>query len=114
MHYNSTNVLISQTTWFLNSNEAFKILKSISVVIIWMMSVFVLCDFRDKVTNQFASLDDSYYDMFWYYLPIDQQKQIISSISNAKLLICLEGCGRIHSTRESFKKVEKKISGMCE
>lgn len=69
---------------------------------------FLLCDYGDKVTNRFALLGDSYYNLLWYCLPVNQQKYIILSILNAKTPIYLEGSA-IHSTREAFKKVRINI-----
>lgn len=65
--------------------------KPISGILIWMIVFFPLCDFGDKATNQFISLSDSYYEMLWYKLPVDQQKYFILMISDAQEPVYLVG-----------------------
>lgn len=58
---------------------------------IWVNMFFLLCDCSDYVAGQFASLSDSYYEVLWYCLPMDQQKYFIFSITNAESHIYFEG-----------------------
>lgn len=88
----------------MNSNTAVEILAPFFGVLIWLILLFLLCDYGDKATNEFASLSYSYFEILWYYLPVDQQKYFILMISNAETPVNLEGFV-VQCTRETFKKV---------
>lgn len=70
--------------------------------------IFVLCNFGGEVTDQCASLGDSYYEMLWYLLPVDQQKYFILLNSNAQRPVYLDGFV-VQCTREMFKQVRNVI-----
>lgn len=88
----------------MKSNNAVSATRPISPMINWLGIFYLVCDFGDKVTYEFTSMCDSYFDTLWLHLPVDLQKYFILAILNAETPVYLEGFG-VHSTRETFKKV---------
>lgn len=93
----------------MKSNAYLEMFKPLQSVVIWMLIFYLLCHSGDKVTDHFNTLNDSYYEVLWYRLPVKQQKYFILLILNAQKPIYLEGFS-IQNTRETFKKVISIIS----
>lgn len=89
----------------LDSNfDVAPLLKSIYMLIIIMLLLFVLCDFADNVSDRFDRTNIYEY-CEWYKFPNELQRLLPIIINNTHKGVIIEGFGNIDCTREKFKKV---------
>ncbi|XP_055296830.1 odorant receptor 22c-like [Sitodiplosis mosellana] len=75
-----------------------------SPIIFWL---YLFCHFGDQLTESFGNVDNAFYQLSWYELPLDMQKCIPMAISLAQKEIYLQGFGSINCTKDTFKKIMK-------
>lgn len=70
-----------------------------------MVSLYLYCHFGDQVTQRFEDIGDAVYQIDWYALPLDMQKNLPMVIALTQKRVFVRGFADTRSTREVFKKV---------
>lgn len=73
-----------------------------------MFPFFLFCHFGGKVTQQFEDIGDAVYQLEWYRLPLNMQKNFQVVIALAQKRIYMRGYGDTRTTHSVFKKVSKR------
>lgn len=71
------------------------------------VSVFVVCEFGQKVCDAFFEIDDEICQLDWYLFSIEIQKILLTLMINTQKPVSLGVFGNITCDREDFKKVRK-------
>ena len=66
---------------------------------------FLFCHFGGKITQHFEDIGNAVYQMEWYRLPLDMQKDLQIVIALAQKPIYMRGYGDTRTTHSVFKKV---------
>ena len=69
---------------------------------------YLFCHFGGNITQQFEEIGDAAYQLEWYRLPLDLQKDIGIVITLAQKPIYMRGYGNTRSTYSVFKKVRNQ------
>ena len=75
------------------------------VVLGSLFPFFLFCHFGGNITQQFEDVGEAVYQLEWYRLPLDMQKDIRIVIAAAQKPIYMRGYGDTRSTYSVFKKV---------
>ena len=81
------------------------ILQIAMAVFVSMFPFLLFCHFGGKFTQQFEDIGDTAYQLEWYRLPLDLQKDIRIVIAAAQKPIYMRGYGDTRSTYSVVKKV---------
>lgn len=73
--------------------------------ILIFLKLYIFCHFGDQVTQRFEMIGDNVYQLAWYMLPLDVQKQLPMVIALAQKRVYVRGFADTRSTREVFLKV---------
>lgn len=77
-----------------------------STLIFWsFFSIFMICDFGEKVSNRFDDIADVLCQLQWYELPNEVQRVLPIIMMSAQQPVIIGGFGNILLRREVFKKV---------
>lgn len=79
-------------------------------IILALAIVFVVCEFGQRLTDQFEMFDEKLSLCKWYLFPFELQQMFLIVMSNTQQLTCLHGYGNIPCTRDSFKEVLSHIA----
>ena len=79
-------------------------------VLMAMFPFFLFCHFGGNITQQFEDIGDAVYQLEWYRLPLDMQKDIRMMIALAQKRIYMRGYSDTRTTHSVFKKVSILIS----
>lgn len=71
--------------------------------------IFCVCEFGERLTQQFDMFDVTLCECTWYLMPIELQRMLVIVMSNARQPIHMSSYGGIQSTRNSFKQVRLNI-----
>lgn len=71
-------------------------------MIIWLYMCFILCNFGQDVTSHYSDLTNEIYNLSWQLYALEMRH---SMILNSQQSIYIEGFGKRHCTRDTFKKV---------
>lgn len=85
------------------------IVRPVTLIFWSFMSIFILCNYGQSVTNHFDLIYDGVCDCNWYLFPITDQRMIRLIMMKSQKPIIFKGFGNILLTREIFKKVSKVI-----
>lgn len=85
-----------------NMMNACHILGPTTVTVFWL---YVFCHFGNHLTQRFSDLGDSVYQLDWYMLPSDLQKDLSIFLPLAQKDIFLEGYAGVRCTCQVFMKV---------
>lgn len=78
----------------------------ISIMIFcYMALLLIICHFGGNITKQFEEVGDVGFQLSWYNLPLDIQKDLLLIIYLAQKQIYLRGFGDTRTTHTVFKKV---------
>lgn len=80
-------------------------LQTLVLILLIMVSLYLYCHFGDQVTQRFEDVGDAVYQIDWYALPLDMQKNLPMVIALTQKRIFVRGFADTRSTREVFKKV---------
>lgn len=72
-----------------------------------LLPFFLFCHFGGNITQQFEEIGDAAYQLEWYRLPLDMQKDIRIVIAAAQKSIYMRGYGDTRSTYSVLTKVRK-------
>ena len=76
------------------------------ILVLWaLILLFILCDFGQKLTNQFELLEDEMYNCKWYLFPMKMRLTFAFAMMNVQELATFQGLGNIELSRETSKKV---------
>lgn len=76
------------------------------LLVLWaLFYLFVLCDFGQKVANQFELFENEICKCKWYLFPLEMQRVFAFAMLNAQHLVVVEGFGNIKLTHDTSKKV---------
>lgn len=67
--------------------------------------LYLFFHYGESVTSRFDALGDKMYQLNWYTLPLDMQKDLGVVIAISRRRVFVRGYADIRSTRESFRKV---------
>lgn len=82
-------------------------------IIFWsFVSIFLTCDFGERVSNRFDVIDDVLCQFEWYDLPLEVQKMLPIIMMSTQQTVVFKGFGNILLLREVFRKVSAKNSQM--
>lgn len=65
----------------------------------------MFCHFCGNVTDRFENVSDAIYNLQWYDLPLEMQKDLQIMMAVAQKRIYIRGYGDTRSTHSVFKKV---------
>lgn len=108
-HLNSswTNLFWYFLFSFFKDNFGFDTLSAIILVLWALILLFLLCDFGQKLINQFELFENEIYKCKWYLFPINMQQIFAFAMVNVQQLAPVQGFGNIELTRETSEKVAK-------
>lgn len=89
----------------LASGDVIGIIQVVILIFGALCPFFLLCHFGGNVTNRFEKVGDDVYQLEWYNLPIEMQKQLPIIMASAQKPIYIRGYGDTRSTYFVFKKV---------
>lgn len=75
-----------------------------SFAIIWSV-----CEFGERVTQQFDALAQELFQFKWYLYPIEIQRMLLIFMAGVQQSALIRSYGGIPCTRESFGKVQKML-----
>lgn len=82
-------------------------------IIFWsFVSIFLTCDFGERVSNRFDVIDDVLCQFEWYDLPLEVQKMLPIIMMSTQQTVVFKGFGNIWLLREVFRQVSAKNSQM--
>lgn len=82
-------------------------------IIFWsFVSIFLTCDFGERVSNRFDVIDDVLCQFEWYDLPLEVQKMLPIIMMSTQQTVVFKGFGNILLLREVFRQVSAKTSQM--
>lgn len=81
------------------------IVQIIIVLIGPMCPFYLFCYFGGNITHQFEDIGNAIYQLDWYKLPLDMQKDLQIVIALAQKRIYMRGYGDTRTTHSVFKKV---------
>lgn len=87
-------------------------MRMISMVLSPMIWLYLFCHIGSFLTECFSDLADEFYNIAWYKLPPQIQKNWIIMITFGQKDICLQGFGSGACTRELFMKVTETKNRM--
>ncbi|XP_055304930.1 uncharacterized protein LOC129569791 [Sitodiplosis mosellana] len=76
-------------------------------VLISLFPFFLFCHFGGEITQQFDDIGNAVYQLEWYRLPLDMQKDLQIVIALAQERIYMRGYGDTRTTHSVFKKILK-------
>lgn len=78
---------------------------SVCATAIIISSTFAYCYFSENVTNDLASIGESFYSSKWYQLPINQEKLFIMPIQRSQIEFRITGLGLVDCSLVIFTSV---------
>lgn len=69
------------------------------------ISLFVYCEFGERVTHQFNQFNEQFCDCRWYSLPMEMQRIYSIVLVGVQQSVIIEGYSNTVCTRDAFKKV---------
>lgn len=70
-----------------------------------LSGLYLFCHFGHEITQYFENIADTIYQLAWYVLPLDMQKDILLIVAFAQRRIFIRGHAGSHCNRETFMKV---------
>lgn len=107
-HYATFSYILMITFLFLQSirsGDISGILQISSLLSLCFLHLCLFSIFADYITSRFQSLGDIIYQINWYVLPVDMQKNLQSVIAMSQKRVFVRGYADVRSTREAFRKV---------
>lgn len=89
----------------LGSSDSLLISKEICTSAVWMPLLFLLCNYGERVTTSYVTLNEQIYEKSWYLCPCEIQRYFIPVLLAAQQPVYLEGFARINCSLETFKRV---------
>lgn len=74
------------------------------ITILWL---YLFCHYGNHLTEHFSRFGEAIYQLDWYMLPLDRQKNLPRALALADKPIYLEGFGGVECIRQLFTKVLK-------
>lgn len=94
-------------TFLQSSGNMANIVRPVTLIFWSFMSIFILCNYSQNVTNHFDLINDGICRCDWYKFPHKVQQMIRLIMMKSQKPIIFIGFGNILLTRETFKKVSK-------
>lgn len=88
-----------------NNGNWMGIIQQISYMFWSFGLIFILCNFGQKLTNQFDELNDALYMCDWYSFPLENQRMLPTILIATQQSVALKGFGNILCSRETSKSV---------
>lgn len=82
--------------------RALQVLVPIFSAVCWLL---LFCLFGNYVTTRFEDESNAVYQLDWYLMPLDMQKNLPMFITSAQKSVYLRGFAGAQCTREVFKQV---------
>lgn len=89
-----------------NSLDVIKICISLFGCCFWLA---LFCEFGEMITEQFIVFNDELSQCKWYLFSMNIQRMFATFMAYTQKPMSIRGSGNIMCTRESFKKVTKKL-----
>lgn len=89
----------------MGSSNPIEIFMPICVMMWSFVSMFLICEMGQMVSNHFNRFSDKIYMCDWYFLPLELQQMFVIIIMNAQPVL-IRGYGNVECTRDSFKRVK--------
>lgn len=94
-----------------DNNWSLDIILTAIILVLWVFTLlFIFCDFGQKLINQFESFEYKIYRCKWYLFPMKMQQSFVFGMMNVQQLAVVEGFGNIELSRETSKKVIKRLN----
>lgn len=81
------------------------IVRIVVLVLVSMIPFFLFCHFGGNITSRFEDIGDAIYQLEWYELPLDMQRDLKLIIVLSQKRIFMRGYGDIRTTHSVFNKV---------
>lgn len=78
------------------------------IVLTSLLPFFLFCHFGGEITEQFEGIGNEVYQLDWYRLPLDMQKDLGIIIALAQKRIYMRGYGDTRTTYSVLNKVRKQ------
>lgn len=75
------------------------------LVITLKMFLYLICYFGDNVTERIEDVGTAAYQLAWYVLPVDKQRDLSMLIGASQNGVYIEGIACARCTREIFMRV---------
>lgn len=69
--------------------------------------IFFLCEFGQKLKNEFDELNNTVYNFDWYSFPIEMQRILPIFLNISQDSVALRGFGNVEYERLAFKSVSQ-------
>lgn len=89
----------------LNNGYVFQAIRPIIVLAVLFECTYFLCNFGQKLTNEFENISDSVYKMHWHLMPIEVRKKLPTIMAVAQRPVYIKGFARIQGTHEFYESV---------
>lgn len=90
-----------------DADEIVAILTLCSIILGPLIVIYVICHFGDYLEQDFRRVGNEFYEISWYNLPVNLQKDWPFLIAMAQQETGLRGFGKICFNREMFMKIVK-------
>lgn len=93
------------TQQIIETGDMVSILRTLMLAFATLIPFFLFCHFGGNVTTRFQDIGNVIYQLEWYNLPLDMQKDLLPFIALSQKRIYMRGYGDTRSTQSVFKKV---------
>lgn len=93
------------TKQIIETGDMVSILRTLMLAFATLIPFFLFCYFGGNITTRFEDIDNATYQLQWYNLPLDMQKDLLPLIALSQKRIYMRGYGNTRSTQSVFKKV---------
>lgn len=85
------------------------IVQAAIVVSASLFPFYLFCHFGGEITDQFQSVGDAAYQIEWYRLPVELQKDLGVVVALGQKRIYMRGYADTCTTHSAFKKVLEEV-----
>lgn len=89
----------------IESGQIVAVLNTITNTVGPTLSIFIICHCGDELTQRFRHISNDFFQVSWYMLPLDMQKNWPFMIALGQKEIGLQGFGSFHYNYELYMKV---------